>query len=396
MQRPKKIAIINLNRAHWLGGQYYLENLIRVLSRMEGFGSEFSLSYVVRQITTDLRDGEIGRLSEVIDAPEVSRPPSVMIDRYRRFFAKQFRGIRHPAMHFFLEKSGFDFAYPTATGGESISGYRTAHWIADLQYRHFPQFWGADARKGMDKYLSDIVTTANTLVVSSEYGAGDCSEHFPTSRDKLFVMPFRVAFPETLLDGDARITLRKYNLPKKFFLVCNQFWQNKNHMDVFSALGLLKESGHSINVIFTGHIYDPRLPKYADEIHARIHELGIHDQVFLLGAIDRLDQINLLKQAGAVIQPSRFEGWNTTIEEARALGRHVIASKIPVHNEQSWPGMRQFDLDDASSLADAMMRAWEKYPSGDPDPGAVAMRLREYEPLIEQFGSNFLKLAGMR
>ena len=34
------------------------------------------------------------------------------------------------------------------------------------------------------------------------------------------------------------------------------------------------------------------------------------------------------------INPSFFEGWSTTVEEAKALGSKIILSNIPVHIEQ--------------------------------------------------------------
>jgi glycosyltransferase involved in cell wall biosynthesis len=392
MADPFHIAIVNLSGAHWLGGRYYLENIIRVLSRLEGYGSAFRLSYILPRADPGLADDEIGRLARILEAPEVAAPRPRPFARGRRVVDRKLRGIINPAVHRFLVENKVDFAYPTATGGETKGGYRTAHWVADLQYKHFPHFQRLEVLKGQDRYLSDIIASASTVVVSSEFGAKDCKNFFATPREKLFVMPFRVAFPEGLLDGDIDATLARYHLPERFLLVSNQFWQNKNHMVVFEALGLLKARGVSVNVVFTGHVYDPRLPKYCDEVHSRIHELGIRNEVFLLGAIARTDQVNLMRRAIAIVQPSRFEGWNTTIEEARAIGRPVIASDFPVHTEQAWSDMTQFAMDDPDALAEAMKVQWSTGSPGGTNLVAEAAARERYAGLVQAFGERFLQL----
>ncbi len=61
----------------------------------------------------------------------------------------------------------------------------------------------------------------------------------------------------------------------------------------------------------------------------------------------------LLAHAVAVINPSRFEGWSSSVEEAKALGKPLIVSDIPVHREQV-AGRTTADLfgvDDADALA---------------------------------------------
>ena len=51
-----------------------------------------------------------------------------------------------------------------------------------------------------------------------------------------------------------------------------------------------------------------------------------------------------------MINPSKFEGWNSAIEEAKSLGTSVIASNLKVHKEQLGKKANYFDPDDANSL----------------------------------------------
>ena len=47
------------------------------------------------------------------------------------------------------------------------------------------------------------------------------------------------------------------------------------------------------------------------------------------------DLISIIRCATVIVQPSMWEGWNTLVEDAKALGRPVICSDIEVHREQA-------------------------------------------------------------
>jgi hypothetical protein len=63
-----------------------------------------------------------------------------------------------------------------------------------------------------------------------------------------------------------------------------------------------------------------------------------------------------------VIQPSLCEGWSTVIEDAKALGRHVLASDIAVHREQLDRNVDFFAAHDHAALAALLHR----YTAADP------------------------------
>src|SRR5690606_26082660 len=56
----------------------------------------------------------------------------------------------------------------------------------------------------------------------------------------------------------------------------------------------------------------------------------------------------------AVINPSLFEGWSSTVEEAKALGKSVILSNIPAHVEQNPHKGIFFDPKNPYELAERM------------------------------------------
>ena len=86
---------------------------------------------------------------------------------------------------------------------------------------------------------------------------------------------------------------------------------------------------------------------------------GSHD-----GTVDLLkasEQMALMAGSLAVINPSLFEGWSTTVEEAKSMGKVVLLSDIPVHREQAPLRGRYFQPDRAEDLAILMAEALAGY-----------------------------------
>lgn len=45
--------------------------------------------------------------------------------------------------------------------------------------------------------------------------------------------------------------------------------------------------------------------------------------------------MSLIKYSVAVINPSRSEGWGSTVEQAKSMGKFILLSNLPVHIEQN-------------------------------------------------------------
>ena len=87
---------------------------------------------------------------------------------------------------------------------------------------------------------------------------------------------------------------------------------------------------------------------------SRIFQGAEWDEIYFLGFIDRIDQLVLMENAMAIIQPSLFEGWSTVVEDAKALNQTLIVSDIPVHKEQLKDKGNYFAPNDYDELAQKM------------------------------------------
>jgi glycosyltransferase involved in cell wall biosynthesis len=147
---------------------------------------------------------------------------------------------------------------------------------------------------------------------------------------------------------------QRYGFAGPYFHVPNQFWSHKNHGLILDALAALKASGDPPLVISTGATEDYRQPRYFDRLMEQAGALGVLDSFRVLGVIPSNDLLGLMVNAAALINPSRSEGWSTSVEEAKSLGKRIILSDLDVHREQAPPDGMYVDPDDPIGLADLM------------------------------------------
>ena len=252
----------------------------------------------------------------------------------------------------FLNKSKFDFVYPYLVSKYQKSLYQGYPWIYDFQHKYLPHLFTQLEIEARNQLFTQIADLSSKVVLSSKTAAADFQKFFPNSQCQTEVLQFRTSLPSSLYEVNPLVIKEKYNLPERFFLISNQFWQHKNHLIVLESLKILQESSIYPVIVCTGHIYDYRKPNYMDIILQAIHTYGLANQVYLLGLIPRIDQIQLMRHSLAVIQPSLFEGWSTVVEDARCLGKKMILSDFPVHLEQDPPGCVFFERDSPQQLSD--------------------------------------------
>ena len=65
--------------------------------------------------------------------------------------------------------------------------------------------------------------------------------------------------------------------------------------------------------------------------------------------------MSLMKNSIAVINPSLFEGWSSTIEQAKSYGKKIILSNIKVHKEQNPKGAEYFHPANANQLSKILL-----------------------------------------
>lgn len=389
------IALLTRGGKGWLGGSQYTKNIAHALKGLPSAKRKTLRVTVVVMPGSDVESfKDIENVADrVVDGDVMMKPYSV--PNRVRWKAKRTLGISvDPRLEEFLKRERVDFAYPCRPRKDLLPGLRFADWIPDFQYDYYPDGSNEVEIAGRKAEWTYVTQHVPRIVLSSESAERDCLRLFPVSRGKTFVLPFRVRFPTEHLQNRLTEVLNEYTLPNRFFLVCNLFAPTKNHIVIFEALKLLRDDGVFPTVVCTGDLHDYRNPHFANTILRAINQNGIASQVRLLGVIPRQHQIQLMRLSVALIQPSLFEGWNTAVEEAHCLGKPLILSDIPVHQEQNPPNSLLFDPHSPADLAKAMRAAWEQIPGGIQEAQEVDAVAR-YQELVVDFANKFLTLASL-
>jgi glycosyltransferase involved in cell wall biosynthesis len=145
-----------------------------------------------------------------------------------------------------------------------------------------------------------------------------------------------------------------------------------------------------VQVVVTGNLHDYRNPSFKHQIFQLVNSEDVREQFVFLGLISRNEQKQLLVNSLAILQPSRFEGWNTLVEEAKSINKRIILSDIPVHLEQAPANGIFFKDNDAADLATVMGKQIQNI---DIPEISEVRESEEYRQNIKAFANHFLQVS---
>ncbi len=264
-----------------------------------------------------------------------------------------------------------------------VPANKMLHWIPDFQERYLPHFFSAAELENRATQHQKLVNLQVPLVFSSYNALEDFQQFYPEATNKTAVLQFAVTHPN-YEEVDRQTVLQKFSLPSRYFFAPNQFWVHKNHIVVIKAIQLLKEQGIECVVAFSGKEHDYRNATYSQDLKDYVTTHGLADNIRFLGFIDRKEQLRLMKEAMAVIQPSLFEGWSTVIEDAKAMNQCIIASNLPVHDEQLGKEGTFFDPYQPESLAEKLSAIYHHK--------ALPKYQDDYRKMVQKFALDFMKI----
>ncbi len=227
-------------------------------------------------------------------------------------------------------------------------------WIPDFQHRHLQKYFTEAQRAQRDRHFGYLIGNCDAMMFSSEAVRADFRVFYPGFSGPSDAVHFCSSFASDagLIKGDPGAVRQKYNLPEAFALVANQFWKHKNHRLVVEAVAQARKINPKVHVVMVGMLSDSRdvANPHLSEIVRRLTTEKLFENISVLGEVPFSDLVAILRSATEIIQPSEFEGWNTTVQDALALGKSVACSDIATHREQA-PAAFFFPPDDASPLA---------------------------------------------
>jgi hypothetical protein len=364
----------------YTGGLNYVKNLLYAVSQVNNGRVD---PYIFFSAAIDDRLAEqFAPLATVVRTPVLERKnPWWYLDRVLfKVFGSQIL-VKHE-----LRKHGVQVLSHAVQVSGIGAPFRVVYWFADFQFLHLPElFPGLDVDTEI-RTIRKSIARSDAIIVSSHAAYDDFCHIAPADCvARAHVLQF-VSQPDTRLSVVDDVTgkeaiERKYGFAGRYFYLPNQFWVHKNHWLVFKAVAELKVRGIEVLVICTGNLNDYRVKgsDYVDSLRKFIVDNSLERNLLILGLIPYEDVLFLMRNCVAVINPSRFEGWSSTVEEAKSIGKSVLLSDIPVHREQNPVDGRYFDLDNVTDLSAKMREAWGEQSGRDAErrkEAATALRER--------------------
>jgi len=335
----KNIAIIlDVSSYNWNGGINYFNSLaenlnntkhkLMIITGKKTYINREKFSKKIKFITSNLCD------------------PKTFLWYFRKIL---FRLINKDILLInFLSKNNINIVTHSVTLGNQDK-IKIITWIPDMQqfYLKF-DYNKIDSKKKIKQYL-EYIKYSNKILFSSYTEKNKFLSLFKINKNIQTVVIHNLP---TLIKKNDFISLKelrnKFCFKKQFFFIPNQFWEHKNHLFLFKVIKSLKNSNYLF--IFSGELSDYRNQHHVRKILFFIKKNKLDNKILILNNIKYNEVISLMINSIAVINPSLYEGWSTTVEEAKIYMKRLIISNIDVHKEQVSRNSFFFDLDNPKSL----------------------------------------------
>lgn len=355
MVKRKQIGLIYDYREGWIAGAYYIENVIKALNILPDAEKPFIIIYTY---TNEF----FRRIAEKTHYPYLEFfCTNIRYSLLERIINKISRNIiKRNIINKLPKQNSVDWVFPNPYYlFNHFNSEKKIYWIPDFQEEHLPQFFSSEEIKNRKNWQRELASDAKYIVFSSNDALKDFNNLYKCSKVNRIVIPFAVIFDGSDINNETiNDTLEKYGINREYFIIPNQLWVHKNHKTVLKSIELFNKQPYNIQFIFTGKEKDYRFPDFPKELKKMVDNLNIQNNTKFLGFIPRKDLDILIDKAKAIIQPSLFEGWSTTIEEAKMHNKFIIASNIDIHKEQliDYPNKVFFDKLNYMDLADKLLK----------------------------------------
>ena len=363
----------------WMGGLNYFKNILKAISLIENRKIEFVL-FFGEDAEKDIIES-FKNLGIIITTPLLNKTSAggFFNTLKIRFFKKNIFAKN------IFQKNNIEVVSYSGTYPKKFK-FKTINWIPDFQHIHMPWMFSFMENRYRDFLFLMYARYSNAVILSSHDAQNDFIKAYPKYKEKSYVLQFVSQPNEKIYEmTDTKKTEQKYGFSGKFFYLPNQLWKHKNHMVVIRAVNLLKKEGKEILVLCTGHMEDYRNKNFKEEVLKYIKDNNLENNFKFLGLIDYDDVLTLMRHCISIVNSSLFEGWSSTVEEAKSVGKNMILSNLNVHKEQNPPNSIYFDPHNEKELAEKLWNKWQE-SEGGPDFELEKVARENIEARTKNFG----------
>lgn len=240
---------------------------------------------------------------------------------------------------------GADLLHCPANFGPVVRRLPTVLTIHDLLPHRHPELVPRGLGRGVACLVAASARAATRIIADSQATATDVRTFLGVSDDRLDVVPLASTAPPPGMSRASALHAQVTS-DRPFVLTSGNRMPHKNFTLLLEAWARLASHQRPFLVIPGSHGDDPLEPLVA--------QLGLADDVLLLGWVESTELDALYDAALFYVCPSLFEGFGLPVLEAMQRGCPVIASDIAVLREIGGDAVRWFDPSSADALRAAV------------------------------------------
>ncbi|TNE75062.1 glycosyltransferase [bacterium] len=341
MDKPINILIDDTYFYRWQGGKNYLLN-IALKMKSEGFVLH-RLKQAKAPKNTDVNfDFEY----------EEGYPQPISFDRV---LWKMNRGKTWRKLNPWIKNIDISFQI---RNNDIQSHVKSIRWIPDFQHIEMPELFSVDEINKRNIEFEQFAKDYDITLLSSYHAQNIFNELYPFAASKSRVYQFEVSIPAEVYSITNEYILEKYNLPDKYIHFPSQWWKHKNHRFIFEVM---RNVDDPICLVCTGKEDDYRNPEYSVELKEFVKNHNLSKKIRLLGEVPYSEMLAIMRFSNVVINPSSYEGWSTTVEEAKLFGKSILCLDTAIFREQlEGYTNRMLIKNDSNHWADIIFEFFEK------------------------------------
>jgi glycosyltransferase involved in cell wall biosynthesis len=230
---------------------------------------------------------------------------------------------------------------------------KTVVTIHDLAHEHLPALANPLETLAMRKLVRSTARRADRILTVSEFCARDIVRTYGLPEEKVVVAYPAVAekFRQREKAPAQEQLARAYGIAPGFLLYVGRIQVRKNLVRLVEAYAQARKQGVAEKLVIVG----PR-DYGAEQLFARISELGLRDSVVFPGYIAADDLPLFFNAAEAFLFPSLFEGFGLPVIESLASGLPTVTSFGSSLEEVAGDAALLVDPKDVTALSAAIQR----------------------------------------
>lgn len=219
--------------------------------------------------------------------------------------------------------------------------------IADLQHVTYPEFFSAGDIYARNSNFKYVATNANKVITLSEHAKSEITSHYELADNHVEVISpaLSTEFRENVNSLDLPYLQEKFGIDKDYIFYPANFWEHKNHINLFKAIDLLRSKGEHIQLVLTGALFDQR-----KDLIQLLKKVDIGEGIKILGYV-QFNEINaLMRNTKLLVFPSLFEGFGIPLLEALECKVPVCCSNVASLPEVGEDAVEYFDPTNPESI----------------------------------------------